>query len=262
MPNIQVKFKDRPELNLSIEDTSVGRKFTKLIEATYRRHPTIYRDVLKYTPEYMRELSQQAKQEFGWTWDEHEDINIGIAPSLHKNLETLLATGFSQITEQQDELIHELHYCLHLTQFGTQDRTSWLQLEYHLPVGFPLNPDFKFKRSFDFGDVKLINPYVGHGPLQLFQEQDGINISQTCKFHNFIKAGINIAQTDYPEFTDFEALIKFFWAHDPDFVEEHGVEKIIHYTGYPVVGRVTNLNDLHAVVNSGILEFESLSFND
>ena len=125
MPNIQVKFKDRPELNLAIDDTAVGNKFAKLIKATYSRHPTIYRDVLKYTPEYMRELSQRAKREFGWTWDEHEDINIGIAPSLHKNLETLLATGFSQITEQQDELIHELHYCLHLTQFGTGDRTSW-----------------------------------------------------------------------------------------------------------------------------------------
>jgi hypothetical protein len=259
---IKLKFQNQPVLLLDIQDTEVGHQYQQLVKYNYSKSMPIYRDTLKYTTEYMQELGQQARTVFGWSWDEH-DVTSGMAPALHKNLEELLATGFDLVPAEHDNLVHELHYCLHLNQHGAlSKRRSWLQIEWFNDSGFTLDRSFEFKHSLEFGEIKLQNPYVGHSPLQLYQEQDGINISQTCKFHNFVKPGINIAETTYPEFTDFDGLINFINQHDPEFVQRNGVDTILHYTGYPVIGQVKNLDDLQTVVNSGILEFESLEFDE
>ena len=262
MNNITVTFVGYPSLYLEIDDTPVGCQYVDLVKMACDSGRPIYRDTLKYNEDYMKDLAEQAKQVFNWHWDSVDDYTTGIAPVLHKNLEILLENGFDSIPEQYDNLVHELHYCLHLVQHKklSTHRNSWLQIEWYNDMGFDLPYDFKFADTLNFGDVKLQNPFVGHGPLQIYQEQDGINISQTCKFHNFVKPGINIAEQNYPQFTEHQQLIDFFVEHDIDFVKEHGVDKILHYTGYPVVGRVINLDDLQQVVASPALKLESIKF--
>jgi hypothetical protein len=262
MSNITVTFVGQPSLHLAIDDTLIGCRYINLIKMAYDFSRPIYRDTLKYNEDYMKDLAEQAKQVFNWDWDSVGDYTTGIAPVLHKNLEILLKNGFDSIPEQYDNLVHELHYCLHLVQHKKHNkiRNSWLQIEWYNDMGFELPHDFNFADTLNFGDVKLQNPFVGHGPLQIYQEQDHINISQTCKFHNFVKPGINIAERNYPTFTEHQQLIDFFVKHDINFVEKHGVDKILHYTGYPVIGRVINLDDLQQVVEASALKLESIKF--
>jgi hypothetical protein len=261
MSKILVKFHNAPVLRLKIEDSEIGSNYVNLVKKNYLREKPIYRDSLKYTKEYMRELGNHARETFGWSWDLHTDFDTGIAPILHKNIETLVGNGFDAIPEEHDHLVHELHYCLHLIQNGIKThRPTWLQIEWFNDDGFNLPSTFKFKDYMETGDVKLQNPLVGHGPLQIFEEQDGINISQTCKFHTIVKPGINIIQHDYIKFTKHRELLDFFIKHDPAFVELHGPEKILHYTGYPVIGKVENLDDLDIALNCKELKFDSLDF--
>ena len=163
---------------------------------------------------------------------------------------------------EHDNLLHELHYGLHILEHGTRKRVGWLQIEWYNDEGFELDYSFEFSSSANFGDLKFQNPFVGHGPLQMYDEQDFINISQTCKFHTFVKPGINIATGDFPEITAYDDIIKLFKEHDPAFVELHGEEKIRHYTGYPKIGRVINVDDLSLCLQEPILVFESMSFAD
>ena len=262
MPSIQIKFVDQPILYLTIDATDVGNRYVDLIKLNYQQSFPIYRDTVKYTKDYLKQLTKQAAIVFGWNWDQYDNFDTGIAPLLHKSIEELLANGFDKIPAEHDWLIHEIHYCLHLNQHrkSTPTRNSWFQIEWYNDSGFTLDSNFAFHKQLKFGDVKLQNPHVGHGPLQLYHERDGINISQTCKFHNFVKPGINIAQRDYPEFRETAQLISFFEMHDPEFVRLHGAETILHYTGYPVIGRVVNLDDLRVVVDSAELELEGIYF--
>ena len=103
---------------------------------------------------------------------------------------------------------------------------------------------------------------MGHGPLQIYLEQDFQQISQTCKFHNFVKPGINIVTVAEDEFTDFDDLILKFKQHDPAFVEQHGVNHIVDYTGYPVIGKVENIDLLEQIISyNSALELESIEFD-
>lgn len=263
MSKFAIKFRDHAPLLAEIHDTTVGNQYYQLVKEQYTRQMPIYRDTLKYTGQYMRELCLRAKKAFGWTWAEHEDLTDGIAPSLHKNLETLLANGFDSVPAEHDELLHEIHYCLHLNQCTKKsNRASWLQIEWYVDNRIPLDHKFEFRNYMNFGDLKLQNPFVGHGPFQIYTEQDGANISQTCRFHDHICPGINIAQGKYPVFNEPDQLIEFFIKNDPAFVQLHGVDKILHYTGYPVVGQIKNYKELEIVLDSGVLEFESLTFDE
>ncbi len=260
---ITVTFCQHPSLYIKIQNTEVGCRYFNLIKSNYHKDKPIFRDELKYTTEYMIELAHQARKIFNWKWPVVPDFSQGIAPYLHKDLETLLKNGFSQIPEEYDELVHELHYCLHLTQhkLHNNSRSSWFQIEWYNDEGFELDPEFKFSLKLNKGDVRLQNPFVGHGPLQMWHEQDFINISQTCKFHTFVKPGMNIIHSASRPFTKFDQLIEKFQQHDPNFVEYHGVDKIKHYTGHPVIGKVINTDDLEAIKNSAtLLTLKELNF--
>jgi hypothetical protein len=261
---ITVNFSQQPPLHIAIDHNAVGRRYFELVKSNYQRSRPIFRDELKYTTEYMHKLAHQAKQIFRWNWDQVDDFASGIGAQLHKDLEVLLANGFANIPEEHDELIHELHYCLHLIQHGQdhrKQRQGWFQIEWYNDEGFDLDSDFEFSPELRVGQVRLQNPFVGHGPWQLWVEQDFINISQTCKFHTFVKPGFNIAHSD-KTFTEFDQLIEKIKIHAPEFVELHGVEKIRHYTGHPVIGQVTNVDDLLQVKRAPLLTLESLEFND
>jgi hypothetical protein len=260
---IVIKFRDQPPLFAELNNTETAEKYFNLIRKNYLESKPIFRDSLHYTEKYMNQLATRAKDIFGWNWDEIDDYSSGIGPQLHKDLEKLLVNGFDNIPAEHDELIHELHYCLHLVQHGKKSttRASWLQIEWYNDDGFELDPTFKFSPELPFGSVKLQNPFVGHGPWQMWTEQDFINISQTCKFHTFVKPGINVA-VKHEKSVDLDKLILNFETYDPEFVKLHGREKIIHYTGHPIVGKITNLDDLHTVNQSTSLQLESLEFNE
>ena len=258
---IVVKFCDQPPLQLCIHNTVVGQKYFDLVQQNYSQSIPVYRNLTKYTKEYLLELASQARDAFGWNWDQIINFESGIAAQLHKDLELLLVNGFAHIPEQYDNLVHELHYCLHLNQFPSKHtHASWLQIEWYNDQGFELAPEFEFRNMLKFGDVKLQNPFVGHGPWQLWCEQDFSNITQTCKFHTWVKPGINIANRDFPSVKNIDEIIQAFEQHSPEFVQLHGINKIKHYTGYPVIGQVLNLQDLETVVQQHNLVFDSLEF--
>lgn len=258
---IVVRFRDQPPLQLRIHDTRVGQRYFDLVQHNYQQSMPVYRNLTKYTKEYLQELAHQARAAFDWDWDQVDDFESGIAPQLHKDLELLLANGFEHIPEQYDNLVHELHYCLHLNQSPCKHtHTSWLQIEWYNDEGFDLEYEFEFQKTFKFGDVKLQNPFVGHGPWQLWCEQDFANISQTCKFHNWVKPGINIASRDFLTVSNVDEIVRVFEQHDPEFVRLHGADKIKHYTGYPVIGQVINLQDLQQISQQHNLIFDSLEF--
>ena len=260
---IKVFFKDQPSLQCYINECDVGRRYFNLVKSTYEKSRPIFRDPLRYTEDYMKSLCQQASDRLGWRWNTDE-LDSDIGAWLHKDLELLLTSGFESIPEELDELVHELHYGLHLWQHGSSSRRySWLQIEWYNDDGFALDEDFVFDPVLKFGEIRLQNPYVGHGPLQMYQENDYINIAQTCKFHDFVKPGFNIAMIDYSGVPDLDWLIEQFRNNDPDFVARHGEHKIRHYTGYPIIGKVLNLDDLDRVKKRiHLLELEKLEFID
>lgn len=263
MPNINVKFKNHNLLVLNIIDSPFGKKYFSLIKDNYQTSFPLFRDTNKYTKDYMLKLAEEAKDKLGWQW-ESDKYELSLTRMLHKDLEaTLGVTGFKTIPQEFDNLIHELHYCLHLIQSGQNNKkkNGWLQIEWYNDNGFPLKDTDLFVSKLNFGDVKLQNPFVGHGPLQIYLEQDFTNVSQTCKFHDFVKPGINILISNHT-YTDPELVLTAFKKYAPEFVEKHTEEKIVAYTGHPVIGKVENIKDLHLIVHSGMLELEYLSFDE
>jgi hypothetical protein len=262
MLRFEVKFLNQPGLIIELQDTPVGHKYLNLVKDNYSRSKPIYRDRTKYTVDYMISLANQAKQVLGWNWLA-DTYTVENTARLHKDIEELVGQGFDHVPAEYDDLIHELHFCLHIIQDGTatKARDGWLQLEWYNDQGFDLDRDFPFTTKLNFGDVKFQNPWVGHGPLQLYLEQDFSKISQTCKFHTFVKPGINIVISNFKDFTETDQLVATLAKHDPSFVQLHGEEKIKHYTGYPVIGQVVNLDDLQQVAKASNLEFESVIFN-
>jgi len=263
MPTIYVKFKNYNKLKLVLDNTKLGQQYCSLVKHNYNESFPIFRDRPRYTVEYMLELAREAKEKLGWEWNfDHYDISI--TALLHKDIERLVGSeGFSAIPAELDNLIHELHYCLHIIQDNNphKGRDAWLQIEWYNDNGFALEETNIFKQNLEFGDIKLQNPFVGHGPLQVYLEQDFTNIPQTCKFHDFVKPGINISIGDMPAVNPM-LVLDAFKKHCNEFVEQHTEEKILQYTGYPVVGKVENLNDLLAVESAPVLELEYIEFDD
>lgn len=262
MPIITVKFKDFNPLSLAIDDTELGHCYTELVKSEYEKSFPVFRDPPKYTVDYMLQLARTAKESLGWEWS-FDHYDIGITALLHKDIERLVGvTGFSNVPEELDNLIHELHYCLHMIQWNKPvSRNGWLQIEWYNDSGFPLDGVEIFQPELKFGDVKLQNPFVGHGPLQMYMEQDFSNIPQTCKFHNFVKPGINISTNNFRA-VDPQIILSLFKKHSPEFVAKHGEQKILDYTGYPVIGKVTNTDDLKLVTTAPVLELEYLKFDE
>ena len=262
MFKFNIVFKNLPELNVEIEDSVTGQTYYNLLQTNYNREIPIFRDPAKYTVEYMNNLVAQAKDKLGWDW-EYKPGNHKVAAQLHKDIEVLLKDGFNNVTADCDELLHEIHQCLHLLNRGKFPyilRQSCLQIEWYNDVMAPIDDSFKFQDSTLFGDIKLQYPFVGASPLQLYTEKDYQNISQTCKFHSVVKPGINIVIEYCRKFVDHQKLLEDIKTHDYDFYNLHGPEKILRYTGYPVIGKVTNLDTLEYIIKQPILEFEKLEF--
>jgi hypothetical protein len=263
MFDFKIFFKDLPVLTAELEDSVTGKNYYNLLYKNYNSQMPILRDPAKYTVEYMSSLVKQANHKLGWNWDykagDHE-----VAARLHKDIEVLLEKGFDSIPADCDELVHEIHQCLHLLNEGRNHsvlRQDWLQIEWYNDNTIPIDDSFKFQDSTTFGDIKLQYPFVGASPLQLYIEKDYQKISQTCKFHSVIRPGINIVINNFKKFTEHQKLLDDIKKNDDNFYHLHGPEKILRYTGYPVIGKVTNLDDLMYIVKQPVLEFEKIEFN-
>jgi len=263
MFDFKIFFKDLPALTVELEDSVTGKNYYNLLYKNYNNQMPIFRDPAKYTIEYMSDLVKEANYKLGWDWDytpgDHE-----VASRLHKDIEVLLEKGFDSIPADCDELVHEIHQCLHLLNEGRNHlvtRQDWLQIEWYNNNTIPIDDFFKFQDSTTIGDIKLQYPFVGASPLQLYLEKDYQKISQTCKFHSVIRPGINIVINNFKKFTEHQKLLDDIKKNDNNFYHLHGPEKILRYTGYPVIGKVTNLDDLMYIVKQPILEFEKLEFN-
>ena len=55
--------------------------------------------------------------------------------------------------------------------------------------------------------------------------------------------------------------MQWFKKNAPDFVKEHGMEKILEFTGHPIIGNVVNLDVLAEVCKQPLLELESVTVN-
>jgi hypothetical protein len=256
-----VQFKNCPPLYCELHDTDLADKYYQLLKNQYQiDSDPIFRDPQKYTLQYFSTLAGQVKSTLGWDWV-RPVYTIDVTTKLHKDLEKFLQNGFSQIPAEYDNLIHELHYALHAIESGSK-RNHWLQIEWFNDNGFDLPEDqYPGKLNLEFGDLRLQNPYVGHHPLFVYEQKDRSNITQTCKFHDFVKPGINIVVKSMPNNSfSWEHYFTWFEKNSPEFVQLHGKETLKKFTGHPVIGKVVNLSDLEIVIATPVLEFEKIIF--
>ena len=260
--DFEIKFADIPALQCSLNNTDLAHRYFSLLKEQYTQDPSpIFRDPQNYTMDYFKDLVQQAKTVLGWDWcRDYYDVNV--TKLLHKNIEQYLALGYANIPEEHDHLLDELHFCLHAIESGSQ-RNSWLQIEWVNDNGFKLDDDeYPAKLGLEFGDLRLQNPYVGHHPLYLYQQQDSLNVMQTCCFHDFVKPGINLVIDNKTATTfNWNQYIQWFKTHASDFLSKYGEERLKKFTGHPVVGHVINKHDLHILVQQPVIKFEYIQFH-
>lgn len=256
-----VKFRSAPAIVCQLHDTELARKYYNLLQQQYSEDPCpLFRDQQKYTLDYFNQLVDRAERELGWNW-RRDNYDLATTTLLHKDIEQYLAQGFENIPAEQDKILHELHFALHAIESGSK-RTSWLQIEWFNDNGFSITEDeYPAKLKMEFGDIRLQNPYVGHHPLYIYEQKDSYNIGQTCKFHDFVKPGINLVIAPETEYNfDQEQYLEWFKIQAPEFVKQHGVDRLRKFTGHPIVGSVVNKEDLKTVVEMPIIEFELLEF--
>ena len=260
---IFVKFRNQPRLDITVDDTVTGRQYFELTRKQNSIQKPFFQDSIKWTPEYMIELAKKAKDAFGWDWL-HDNYDLSITTRLHKDLENSVGKlGFSQIPEQYDSLLYDLHHCLHAIQNPEipESRLDNFQIEWITDNSVPLPDDFEFVPQTRLGDLLLINPYVGHNPLQIYQENDFTSLHTTCKFHDIIKPAIVLSEAS--PYISKQTILDKFLLQDPAFVEKHGVEKIKYYAGSAVVGRADNVDIFRQIKRvSNILELEEIEFHD
>ena len=253
--DILVKYKNFPALEIELDNISIKNQYKDLITKNNQQHQIISRDPCKYSLDYFAILAQQAKENLGWDWAQ-DSYSLDDLVLLHKDIELYLAQGFENIPEEYDNLLHELHYALHAIQ-GNNSRGNWIQVEWFSDDGIEMPDDLKFSNQLEFGDIKLQNPYVGHDPVFVYKQQDSTNISQTCKFHDLVRPGINI-MIKSDQFNVNDCFKQWYETHAMSWVKQHGWDKIIRYTGWPRVGRVKNLDVLQQISVSPVFQIESV----
>jgi hypothetical protein len=129
-------------------------------------------------------------------------------------------------------------------------REEHMQIEWLTDTSCPLPESFEFSEISNFGDLILINPYVGHNPLQIFRENDWTSINTTCRFHDIVKPSIVITQGFRIR---KDTIVNEFKQRVPEFVARHGEEKIRYYSGVAVIGHVTNPEVFSALLTSSTL---------
>jgi len=257
---MKLYFKNLAPIELEIDNTLTGELYIRAQQEAAQKHTPHYTDNANWTHERLAELASIAKQELGWDWLQNQ-YTLENTAQLHKDLEHSVGThGFDSVPASHDWLLYELHHCLHGIQHGKQHKRSCnLQVEWFTDDYYDLPDDFEFQDEQCVGDVLLINPYVGHNPLQIWMEQDYSELESTVKFHDRIKPGIVISSYYLP--IDRQKILSAFEQNDTAFVQKHTAEKILRYSGAARIGRVTDVEHFKTVMNyEHTLEFEKIEF--
>lgn len=256
-------FKNFDPLEISIDSNKTGDLYLDIVKRHYKEQKPHFIDNIGWSVERLIELAKIAKKELNWNWL-RDNYTIDITAELHKDLEySIGAHGFESIPEKYDWLIYELHHCLHSIQFGKTEksRNCNLQVEWFTDDYYDLPDDFVFSQEVNFGDVILINPYVGHNPLQIYMEQDYEDLDSTVKFHDKIKPAVVISSSDDFQ-VDKQQILNTFIENNPEFVKKHTPEKILYYTGAAKIGKVKNIDQYHSINDyPEILEFDRIEFD-
>jgi hypothetical protein len=262
--HIAIKFQESDELLIRFNDSDLVQDYLYLFYKNYQRQLPLFRDQGAYSLERMRELVEQCGTMLNWHWDLDRYDGFENTTLLHKDLEKYLARGFNGVPKEHDSLLHELHICLHSSQLKNQRTT--MQLEWFNDDGFSLaDYNFKFVHDNTLGAVFLQNPYVGHPPDWIWEQNDFTNVWQTCKFHDFVRPGLVInmlgslerSVISFPQ----EEYLRWWETFAPDFLQYHGVEKMLANTGKPVIGYIINNQLLLGLQTKEKINFEYVRFH-
>lgn len=253
---MQIVFRGCAPLIIEINDTPLAHRWLDMVRRNLRNDPNpIFRDPQKYTAQLLGELARQAHDELGWNWDT-SDLSLLNTTRMHKDIESYLSRGFESIPEHLDTLLHDIHFCLHSVESGSK-RQSWLQIEWFNDDWEPISDaEYPAKIHIEFGDIRLQNPYVGHHPLYIWQQNDRHDVMQTCRFHDRLKPGILMVVEDEPVKFDWDRYLSWWHRNAAEFVQTHGEHRLKTFTGHPVIGRVINLDDLKHCVQQPVLELD------
>lgn len=268
MSDIIVIFKNQPELHIQLFDTTAANLWKQLFTKNYQQQFPLFRDMMKYTWEYLEQLIEQANQTCGWNFPSNVET-LDDTLDLHKHIEVTLANGYEPVPVAWHHILDELHFALHKIQQGNMEykphRGYFLQLEWFNGDTLPLPEDFVFTHSPKFGSLRLQNAYVGHTPLMIYEQNDFSKVFQTCRFHDLIRPGLHImcGQSNAAWFASRLNDYQTQWrTMAPEFVEQHGWERIMYYTGHPIIGQVENLQALEQVYGfPGVLELQEVVIN-
>jgi hypothetical protein len=267
MPDITVIFKNHRPLHIKLYDTTAAHQWKQLFLNNYQREFPIFRDMQQCTLARLEQLIQQVNQTCGWNFTEKiESLENTLA--LHRHIEVTLSNGCNTVPRSWFDLIDELHFTLHTLEQNKMSRTprrgNFLQIEWFDDEFVPLPDDFVFTDIAEFGSVRLQNAYVGHPPLMIHKQNDHANVFQTCRFHDRIKPGLHImtakARSDGQSKEYIDSDYQNWWTtHAPEFVAQHGMDKIMYYTGYPLIGKVINVHELERINRyPGVLELQEV----
>ena len=253
MYDITLYFKNSQPLCIQLDDNSVARQWKNLFQKNLALSLPINKSFQNPSIEKLIELVNEANQKLKWNFA--NDIKtLDDTVLLHKHIEEICANGFNSIPAQYDDLIHNIHECIHNLESSflgidnAPPHDGIFTLEWFNDDGFALDKTFDHTLNLEIGQIKLQNPYVGHSPLQVYRTNDFSNIAQTCRFHDFVRPGLSIV-TGVHNRNKFSLshYIKWWKTNAPEFIKNHGLEKILHYTGHPIIGRVVNIDNLNAI---------------
>lgn len=250
---IKITFDRHKPLVIALDQTPVTETFLKVLRRNLYINDFVFRDPIKYTPAYFTKLCLQVKEALGWDWIKDE-YSLSQTTKMHKFIESALdkTESFKKIPGDQQNLIHEAHFCIHQMQYGKNERKPFIQIEWFNDDHEPLPPGVNFDYKLQFGDLILQNPYVGHPPLQCWQQNDYKDIFRTCQFHDIVKPGIKISTMNTLNVFDSKDLedYKSWWLDNcGDYVKEVGWDKIKYYTGFPKIGQVVDKDNLQKIIN-------------
>ena len=260
-----IKFRDCDPLEVKLINTALAQRYLALMYRNYMIEKPVLRDQGRFNQQRLRELANQCKQVFGWDWVHQDYTDLAVTTRMHKDLEKYLAQGYNRVSPGHDELLHELHICLHSVQYNSERTT--IQLEWFNDDQFAITPgELDFVHDNTLGAILLQNAYVGHPPMWLFQQNDHLNVWQTCRFHDVVKPGLVIqmqgsTEIQIEEFTQADIYLDWWRTAAPDFVEYHGEQKLLDNSGKPVIGYVTNREYLSSLRTRTEFELEYIEFD-
>jgi hypothetical protein len=255
--NIKISMARHQPLVIDLQKDPVVDQYTKVLARNLANDDFVFRDPVKYTPTYFQELCKQVKEELNWDWIT-DDYSFEQTTKMHKFIESALdkTESFKNIPGYLQNLIHEAHFCIHQIQYmktARERRSPSIQIEWFNDDYETLPAEAQFMMPPDFGDLIIQNPYVGHPPIQCWQQKDYKNISRTCQFPDIIKPGIKIITKAAVDPFNLQAYKSWWFEKCGSFVEEVGWDKIQYYTGFLKIGQVVDKDNLHRIVDDNEL---------